>query len=284
MVTRQLASRSAIDDWMTKQLRGALGCEACQLSLSYRLREPDTGGCNWSSAILRGSSDIGPDDPTLQHAKQIAPGIVEQARQLFNLADDLDAINPLKANMDMTFERRSLYIPVFHIDTNLINAKQKLDEVNRLEHWAENDVILINMSWTAHDEAQAGGNSHRTKKAARQIYTIDTGDVDAALIAQVGDALFPGGRRDENQRNDVRIVCEAAKYQSTLVTNDGASKSQPGGILGNRDKLQVIAGIKILSPTEAVQFIESKIKERDYFNKRVAQETGKTLPDWTGMD
>ena len=82
----------------------------------------------------------------------------------------------------------------------------------------------------------------------------------------------------------MRIVCEAAKYQSTLVTNDGASKSQPGGILGNRDKLQVIAGIKILSPTEAVQFIESQIKERDSFNKRVAQETGKTLPDWTGMD
>ena len=269
---------------MTQKLRGALGYEACQLSLSYRLREPDTEGCNWSSAILRCGSDIGPDDPTLQHAKQIAPGIVEQARQMFNLADDLDAINPLKASMDMTFERRLLYIPVFHIDTNLINAKQKLDEVNRLECWAENDVILINMSWTAHAEAQADGNSHRAKKAARQIYTIDTGDIDAELIDQVGDALFSGGPRDENQRNDVRIVCEAAKYQATLVTNDGASKSQPGGILGNRGTLQVIAGIKILSPTETVEFVESKIKERDDFNKRVAQETGKTLPDWTGMD
>lgn len=265
---------------MTQKLQGALGCKACQLSLSYRLREPDTEGCNWSSAILR----CGYDDPTLQHAKQIASGIVEQARQMFNLADELDAINPLKASMDMTFERRLLYIPVFHIDTNLINAKQKLDEVNRLECWAKNDVILINMSWTAHSEARAGGNSHRAKKAARQIYTIDTGDIDAELITQVGNALFPGGPQDENQRNDVRIVCEAAKYQATLVTNDGASKSQPGGILGNRDKLQVIDGIKILSPTEAVELVKSKIKERDDFNKRVAEESGKTLPDWTGMD
>lgn len=284
MVTRQLAPRSAIDDWMTKKLRGALGCEACQISLSYRLREPDTEGCNWSSAILRCGSDIDPDDPTLQHAKQIAPGIVEQARQLFNLADDLEAIDPVKTSMDMTFKRRLLYIPVFHIDTNLINARQKLDEVNRLERWAEDDVILINMSWTAHAEAQADGNSHRTNKAARQIYTIDTGDIDAKLITQVGDALFPGGARDENQQNDVRIVCEAAKYQATLVTNDGASKSQPGGILGNRDKLQVITGIKILSPTESVEFVESKIKERDDFNRHVAQETGKTLPDWTAKD
>lgn len=270
---------------MTKKLRGALGCEACQLSLSYRLREPDTEGCNWSNAILRCGSDIGPDDPTLQHAKQIAPGIVEQARQMFNLVDDLDAINPPKASVDyMTFERRLLYIPVFHIDANLINANQKLVEVNRLEGWAENGVILINMSWTAHAEAQADGNPHRAKKAAGQIYTIDTGGIDAELVTQVGDALFPGGARDENQRNDVRIVCEAAKYQATLVTNDGASKSQPGGILGNRDKLQVIVGIKILSPAEAVKCVESKIKERDDRNKRVAQETGKTLPDWTDTD
>ncbi len=78
---------------MTKELRGALGCDTCQLNLSYRLREPDTEGCNWSNAYLHCSSDIGSDDPTLQYAKQIAPGIVERARQMFNLLDDLDAIN-----------------------------------------------------------------------------------------------------------------------------------------------------------------------------------------------
>lgn len=35
--------------------------------------------------------------------------------------------------VQLSFERRMLYLPVFHIDTNLINARQKLPEVNRLE-------------------------------------------------------------------------------------------------------------------------------------------------------
>lgn len=233
---------------------------------------------------MRCGSDTGPDDPNWQRAKLIAPGIVELARQLFNITDDPEVIEPVKPIMDTPFESRLLYIPVFHIDTNLINARQKLDEVNRLERWAEDGVILINMSSTAHTEAQAGGDPCRTKKAAEQIFTIVTGDTDAKLATQVGSALFPGGPQNENQRNDVRIVCEAAKYHATLVTNDGASRSQPGGILGNRDKLQVLTGIKILSTTEAVDFVASKIKERDDFNRRIAQETGKALPDWTGKD
>ncbi|WP_320534518.1 hypothetical protein [Robbsia andropogonis] len=136
--------------------------------------------------------------------------------------------------MDMSFQPRLLCIPVLHIDTNLINAKQRLEEVNRLERWYKNSVISINMSWIAHAEAQSDGNSSRTRKAAKQIYTIDAGDSDAKLFAKVRDALFPGGTENENQQNDVRIVCGAAKYNATLVTNDGDSKSQPVASLGKR--------------------------------------------------
>ena len=63
----------------------------------------------------------------------------------------------------MTFhmERRLLYIPVLHINTNLntnlINARQKLPAVNQLEKWFKDEVILINVSATAHGEAQADG-------------------------------------------------------------------------------------------------------------------------------
>ena len=39
--------------------------------------------------------------------------------------------------MAIDMKRRMLYIPVLHIDTNLINARQKLDAVNQLERWAE---------------------------------------------------------------------------------------------------------------------------------------------------
>lgn len=185
--------------------------------------------------------------------------------------------------MDMPFERRMLYTPIFHIDTNLINAKQRLAEVNRLEKWADEGVILINMSGVAHAEAQADGNPQRAKKAATHIYTIPSADEDR-LFAQVEACLFEGGAKDDNQRNDVRIICEAIKYHATLVTNDGASKSQPGGILGNREKLKALTDIKIMSPAEAVSLVEEKIAARDGLNVRVARETGKTLPAWTGKD
>ena len=222
MKIRRLASRAAINEWMTLELQRSADCEACQLGLSYRLREPDASGCNWTDATLR----LGPKAGA-EHAGPIAREIVDRARQLFNLTEDPEPPERANPGIDMPFQRRLLYIPNFHIDTNLINAKQKLDDVNRLERWAEDGVILINMSWTAHAESQADGNPYRIKKAAKQLFTIDTGDADGDLMAKVGGALFSGGSQDENQRNDARIVCEAIKWHATLVTNDGASTRNP---------------------------------------------------------
>lgn len=185
--------------------------------------------------------------------------------------------------MTIKLERRMLYIPVLHIDTNLINARQKLPAINQLEHWYANEVILINMSSTAHREAQADGNKARTRKANRQIFT-DTAAPDPAdpVFVKVEAMLFPNGAVDENQRNDVRIVCDAAKYAAILVTNDGGSKSQSGGILGNRHKLASL--VKILSPEEAVSFVQDKIRERDTFNAQFVKDYCGELPSWTGED
>jgi hypothetical protein len=172
---------------------------------------------------------------------------------------------------------------MFHIDTNLINARQKLEAVNQLEKWFDGGVILINMSGVAHMEAQAGGNMARTRKANRQIFTVTpAADPSSAEYRRIENALFPEGARTESERNDVRIVCDAAHYASTLVTGDGGSKSQPGGILGNRHKVANL--VRIFSPDEAVTFVRGKIRERDEFNARVAREFGGELPEWTGQD
>ncbi len=186
--------------------------------------------------------------------------------------------------MQLPFERRMLYLPVFHIDTNLINARQKLPEVNRLEKWCADEVILINMSGTAHAEAQADGNDLRVRKAAQHNYTIDAVALEiepSELFDKVCAAL---DAQSENQKKDARIVCTAIKYHATLVTNDGDSKTQPGGILGNRDKIRAIANLQIMSPAEAVAFVEGKLAERDAFNRRIAHETGTPLPTWTDAD
>lgn len=179
--------------------------------------------------------------------------------------------------------RRMLYIPILHIDTNLINAYQKLSAVNQLEKWYDDGVILINISSTAFREAQADGNAQRLSKANEQIFTYAYQiESQNALYKKIETALFPRGTQNDNQQNDVKIVCEASRYQAILVTSDGASKSQPGGILGNRHKLKDV--VKILSPNETVIFVKQKIRERDDFNKKLIAKFGGTLPHWTGQD
>jgi hypothetical protein len=108
--------------------------------------------------------------------------------------------------------------------------------------------------------------------------------IDNTRFKVIESVLFPGGAKDENQRNDVRIVSDAIHYAAILVTNDGGSKSQPGGVLGNRDALAKRFGVRILSADEAVDFVRSKIRERDEFNRQVVQEFGGTLPDWPDAD
>jgi hypothetical protein len=180
--------------------------------------------------------------------------------------------------MTIKMERRMLYIPVFHIDANLINARQKLPAINKLEKWFEDEVILINMSGTARQETMAGGNATRTRKVNQQIYTATpAGDPSDRLYKKIERFLFPDGPRDSNQQNDVRIVFEATKYAAILVTGDGGSKRQPGGILGNRHKLKDI--VHILNQEEAVAYVKDKIRERDEFNLCVAKEFGGQLPE-----
>lgn len=180
-------------------------------------------------------------------------------------------------------ERRLLYIPVFHIDTNLINARQKLPAINQLEKWSGDEVILVNMSLTAHREAKAGGDPLRTQKANQQIYTATpAAEASDPLYAEIESALFPQGASDNNERNDVKIVYDAAKYVAILITGDGASKTQLGGMLGNRHKLKHL--VQILSPDEAVSFVRQKIRERDEFNIKLKAEFGGRLPPWTGKD
>lgn len=180
--------------------------------------------------------------------------------------------------------RRMLYIPVFHIDTNLINARGKLKTMNQIEGWAADGVILINMSGVSFNEALAGDNAKRSAKAIAQIFTLTDEEIDVtdALYQRIERALFQNGAQTQNQRNDVKIIYDAAHWNAILITRDGDSCSQPGGILGNRDKLRDF--VPIMSDSEAVCFIQNKISERDDFNRRVAHDLGHDLPEWTGKD
>ena len=152
---------------------------------------------------------------------------------------------------------------VFQMDTNLLNAKQRLPDVNQLEYWYDNGIIILIWSEVAQNEAKNTNKINLLKKADTHIYTINDEQDGADSISekikiQINEIFGINANSTTNEINDAKIVCEAAKYCAILVTNDGASKSQPKGILGRRDQLSKF--VKIVTPQEAVEYVRNKLK------------------------
>jgi hypothetical protein len=172
----------------------------------------------------------------------------------------------------------------FQIDANRINGSGRLEFMNQLEKWHRERIIQIQMAETAQGEA-ACGSTRRARKAYRYVFTRTASRTprEAALLRQIEAILFPGGASTQGERNDVDIVFNAKKYGCVLVTNDGASRSQPGGILGNRQRLEAL-GVQILTDEEAVACVHELILRRDERERGRALATGEPLPDWVGRD
>lgn len=184
----------------------------------------------------------------------------------------------------MKMPDRYVYLD-FHIDANRINAKVKSQYMNQLENWHDNNVINIEMSQVAQNEAGKGSGA-RFEKASGYVYSLTMAGTPIELkdMEKIEMILFPKGANSPNEKNDVEIVFNAFKYCCILVTNDGGSKRQPGGILGNRAQLYKEVGVKIIRDSEAVELVQKKIKERDNRCLWVKEKTGLPLPVWVGKD
>lgn len=157
--------------------------------------------------------------------------------------------------------------------------------MNKLEKWHRDDVITIIMSEVAQKEASVGDDPARKSKAYEYIFTetLASTSGEKNRLQEIEKILFPAGAQSKNERNDVQVVFNAIKYEAILVTNDGGSKRQPGGILGNRENLQKL-GAKILTDAEAVQLVQELIEKRDERARKHSERTGELLPDWVGKD
>jgi hypothetical protein len=176
--------------------------------------------------------------------------------------------------------------PRFRIDTNLINSRSNLPAMNILEQWDNDGVIFMgDISEVAQKEAMAGNDPVRTEKALQFIYNIPLRDSeDNKKISEIKEILFPNGIKNQNQMNDVLIVFDCINDHAILITNDGASKSQPGGILGHRAELKKKFGLTIMTDKEAVEFVRDKISERDKYARAQCERYGFDLPNWVGKD
>jgi len=169
----------------------------------------------------------------------------------------------------------------FWLDTNRINASGRLPNVTQLERWRDDGVITLELSEVAQTEAMAGGNPQRSLKALTHVTWGTT--VDAELAQRIETILFPNGARNQNKRNDVLMVAMAMNCNACLVTADGASRTQPHGILGSRAALASL-GVQVMTDDEAVAHVRDRIAVRDKVARYKAQKLGVPLPEWVGKD
>lgn len=211
----------------------------------------------------------------------------QQSEELVNSAQPPLAPVPLQPESPTQTEwipKRSVY-ESFIVDTNCVNARQKSEALNQLEQWAIDGVISLLTAEVAQNEMLAGSDIRRAEKAYTYVFTMSeiASGQERLTLYRIEQILFPGGATNKNQRNDVEIVFNAGKYMRPLITTDGGSKSQPGGILGNAAALSKLR-ITVLRPDEAVARVRKAIKGRDVTARKMAQLTGEPLPEWVGMD
>ena len=181
-------------------------------------------------------------------------------------------------------EDRSIH-RIFHIDTNRINSRSGLPEMNKLEKWHDNEVIILELSNVARQEAMAGNDSLRISKSNKYIYTQTLAKTkkEQEQLKQIADILFPEEEINSNKLNDVKIVFNALKYGAILITADGSSKKRMG-ILDHKDELKEALRIIVMSDEEAVEYIERLIRERDERARNQFEIYGIPLPDWVDKD
>jgi len=154
----------------------------------------------------------------------------------------------------------------FVIDANCIDSRRASPDIELLKLWRDEGRIFLNMTSVSQDEASAGKSMARRRESFRFLaYRVE--DDSAAVRSKrkaIEVVLFPSGVRSPNEQNDVEICLACAYYGATLITRDGGSKRQPGGILGNRTRLSAL-GVNAMTPAEAVTHIRALIAKHEEY-------------------
>ena len=180
---------------------------------------------------------------------------------------------------------RRILLMRFHIDTNRINSRSKEKSMNKLEKWCEDGVIEIGLSDTALKE-MGESDGKRYNKAIKGLIAGSSKEEEISTeeFNKAAKIIFPNGMKTPNDENDVKIVLYAKHYKCILITDDGASKNQPRGILGSAQDLKDKLDVTVLRDHEAVTLVKKHIQERDEYAMEYSKETGKPLPSWVGKD
>jgi hypothetical protein len=155
--------------------------------------------------------------------------------------------------------------------------------MNRLEAWNRAGLIGLIVPETAFHEARVG---LRPNPAARpRIFAVNTLQSREGLALESRILTVLSGEEAPNiqTRNDAAILANAHKYGCILVTADGASRKQPGGILGHKQELAAL-NVGVMSDAEAVELVLERIRRRDEAEVNLARVQGRAPAEWVGRD
>lgn len=276
---RQLVTPRKLLEFLNERFHDQDPCGKCRFTqLPIPLRTQDDSGCNWSQDLIIRHGPRKDDSCALAASQALSDVAAAFNLNTFNAKPSArnSADRGISATLEGMKNRETLiYI---QIDTNRINARQSLENMNRLEKWRRDGVIVLQMSDIAYGEAKAGYNPRRSRKASGYIYsrTFEEGPRYPEMRAQISQILFPNGCQDQGDENDVSIVCNALTYSYILVTADGV-------ILKYHETLAQL-GLRVMTDAEAVAMVEQAIRERDAEAREDAAITGEQLPPWVGED
>lgn len=154
---------------------------------------------------------------------------------------------------------------LFHLDSNSINARQNSSALNALERLANLGRIQLEYSEVAQNEASQGNGSGKRKRKAEQFISSGLSgqaEFEAEQRIAISKIIFPHGCLTAGQKKDVEIVLTAWMCNAILVTSDGASKSQPRGILGSKADLANI-NARVMSPAEALAYATEHLRPHE---------------------
>jgi hypothetical protein len=195
----------------------------------------------------------------------------------------LAVISALFESMEMPL--RYVYL-MFHADSNCINGRRVPENVDRLDKWGSDGVILLEKSRLAAGEGLAGPRKAHRLHAADYLFSAsytDTPD-DARLVERIGNLLYPEGTDGADQDADVESVFRAAKYQRILITSGAGPRSLRCRILDHSKRLERELGVTVITDARAVEMVTMAVRRRDDEARRVSSEFGIKLPAWVGRD
>jgi hypothetical protein len=114
--------------------------------------------------------------------------------------------------------------------------------------------------------------------------SLDDDEEEEDQRGRITRILFPNGLRSDNDRVDVDTVRVAQLWHAIIITNDGASKTQPGGILGAKSRLHRKIGVEVMRDFEAEKLVSRLIRERDHMEISIAAKEERDVAPWVGSD